>query len=284
MSRDGGIPTRVGPYEIEGAVAQGALGPLVRAHIHESGEVVALRLLKPVLASDPVYIARLERQLRMVRELDHPSLAVPIAWGMYGSTYAVVSTFAHGQSLSSYPSDIPIEIEAAGVIIHDLADALTTLHGAGLVHQSLNADKVVIDTDGQAILVGAGMVFAGAYSMLTTRFDQLMGDVNYLAPEVIRGFEPGPASDIYSLACVAFRCLAGSTPFEHIWLYEIALAHLERTPPRLAEVATDVPPAWAGAVDAALEESPEARPDAREFGDAFATPNNGGDSSIGIKR
>jgi serine/threonine kinase PknH len=275
MPRDDGISTCIGPYEIDGDVAQGALGPLVRAHVRHSGEVVALRLLKSALASDPTYIARLESQLEPVSKLDHRSLSKPIAWAMFDGTYVVASTFAGGMPLSSFPRDEPIQIDTAGVIMSDLAGALATLHGAGLIHQGVNADKVVIGADDHATLVGAGMVFAGAYSMLTTRFDQVIGDVNYLAPEIIRGYEPGPASDIYSLACVAFRCLTGSTPFEHLWLYEIPLAHLERTPPRLAEVVADVPPAWPVVVDAALAENPEDRPNARDFGDAFTNPNNG---------
>jgi serine/threonine protein kinase len=271
MRSEGGLPTRIGPYEIDGEVGQGALGLLVRAHREESGEVVALRVLKPVLASDPVYIARLVHQLEQVRGLDHPGLSVPIAWAMFDDVYVVASTLARGVPLSGYPRDEPIETTPAGVIIGDVAGALTALHGGGVVHQSLNADKVVIGPDGHATLVGAGMVSAGAYSMLTTRFDQVMGDVNYLAPELIRGFEPGPASDVYALACIAFRCLGGSTPFEHLWLYEIPLAHLERTPPPLEEVVIDVPPPWAVVVNAALANDPEDRPDARDFVDAFAS-------------
>jgi serine/threonine protein kinase len=270
MRSEGGLPARIGPYKIDGEVGQGALGPLVRAQHEDGGGVVALRVLKPVLASDPVYIARLVHQLEQVHVLDHPGLSVPIAWARFDDVYVVASTLARGEPLSGQPSDEPIETTAAGVIIRDIAGALTALHSAGLVHQSLNADKVVIGPDGHATLVGAGMVSAGAYSMLTTRFDQVMGDVNYLAPELIRGFEPGPASDIYALACLAFRCLGGSTPFEHLWLYEIPLAHLERTPPRLEDVVVEVPPAWASVVNAALADRPEDRPGARDFVDAFA--------------
>jgi serine/threonine protein kinase len=271
MRSEGGLPTKIGPYEIDGEIGQGALGALVRARHEEGGEVVALRILKPVLASDPVYIERLGHQLEQVRGLDHPGLSVPIAWGSFDGTYVVASTLARGEPLSGYPTDEPIETMPAGVIIADIAGALAALHGAGVVHQSVNADKVVIGPEGHATLVGAGMVSAGAYSMLTTRFDQVMGDVNYLAPELIRGFEPGPGSDVYALACIAFRCLGGSTPFEHLWLYEIPLAHLERTPPRLEEVAADVPPAWAGVVNAALADDPDDRPTARGFVDAFAS-------------
>jgi serine/threonine-protein kinase len=274
----GGFPTTIGPYEIEGVIAPGALGPVMRGHTRERGDAVAVRILKPALASDPVYIARLEHQLEEISRLDNPRLAVPIAWASFDGNYVVASTLALGRPLSQYPSDEPIAIDAAAVIIRDLAAALATVHDAGAVHQGLNPDKAVIGPDGHAMLVGAGMVSAGAYSMLTTRIDQVMGDVNYLAPELIRGYEPSFASDIYALACLTFRCLTGQTPFGHRWLYEVALAHMERTPPGLLDVATDLPPQWGRVVDAALAEKPEDRPDAREFGDAFASTNGSGRS------
>ena len=231
--------------------------------------MVALRILKPALASDPVYIARLERQLEQVRDLDNARLAVPIAWARYDGTYVIASTFAPGTPLSKYPDDELIEMEAAAAIIRDLAGAFGTVHDANAVHQGVNPDKAVVGSDGRAMLVGTGMVSAGAYSMLTTRIDQVMGDVNYLAPELIQGFEPTSGPTSTWLACIAFRCLTGHTPFGQVWLYEVALADMERTAPPLGEVVADAPAQWAQVVDAALAENPDDRPDAREFVDAF---------------
>jgi hypothetical protein len=117
---------------------------------------------------------------------------------------------------------------------------LVALHGADIVHGGIAADKIVVgeesprDTRGrrdrhlrraQRQLSGAG------------------GDQRLRA---------GLPADVCALSCVAFKCLSGRTPFDQHWLYEIALAHLERAAPRLAEAVEGAPPSWAAVVDAGL--------------------------------
>jgi serine/threonine-protein kinase len=268
VSETGGLPYSIGPYVIESVLAKGALGMLARARDDEHG-IVALRILKPVLAIDHAYIGRLERQLERARSVVHPRLAAPVAWGSAEDEYLVASPFAEGTPLAEYRTDRPLGVDAAGVVLGDISSALAALHEADVVHEGISADKVIVGDDGHACLIGAGMISFGAYSMVTTRFDQVMGNVNYLPPEVIKGFEPGLPADVYALSCVAFECLSGEPPFDHRFVYEIALAHLERSAPHLAERADGLPRAWAEIVDAGLSSDPDDRPSARDFAAAF---------------
>jgi serine/threonine protein kinase len=268
----GGIPESIGPYEIEAKLANGALGILVRARARPARRLVALRILKSALASDAVYVTRLERQLERARVIVHRHLATPIAWGAVGDRYVVASTFAEGKSVATYRNDHGLDFETAGMVLGDITSALSALHERDFVHEGINAEKVVVSEDRRATLVGAGMVSFGAYSMLTTRRDQIMGDVNYLAPEAIMGFEPGPPADVYALSCVAFTCLTGHSPFRDASMYEIPLAHLERPAPRLGEAVTGVPAAWATVVDAGLANNPKERPTAQDFAAVFRGP------------
>jgi serine/threonine-protein kinase len=117
-----------------------------------------------------------------------------------------------------------------------------------------------------AALTDFGLATGPAYTVLT-RTGQVMGTLDYIAPELIRGEEAGPASDIYSLGCMVYECLTGEPPFASRRVFEIAAAHLDESPPTLSRRRTDLSPALAGVVDAAMAKEPAQRP---RTGKAFA--------------
>jgi len=109
------------------------------------------------------------------------------------------------------------------------------------------------------MLTDFGLAKGPAYTVLT-KPGQVMGTLDYLAPELIRG-EPGtPLTDVYALGCLAFECATGDAPFADKGLFEVGLAHLEEPPPDPAEKRPGISPEFATALLSALEKDPAKRP------------------------
>jgi serine/threonine-protein kinase len=118
----------------------------------------------------------------------------------------------------------------------------------------------MIDGDGRAALTDFGLAKGRAYTALTQP-GQVLGTVDYLAPELIRGEEAGPASDVYALACVVYECLTGRAPFaDRVGLLRVATAHLAEDPVPPSELQADLPPDLDRAILPALAKEPAERP------------------------
>ena len=109
------------------------------------------------------------------------------------------------------------------------------------------------------MLTDFGLAKGRAYTVLT-RPGQVMGTLDYLAPELIKGRPAEPASDIYALGCTVFECVTGKTPFADKTLFEVGLAHLEEPPPDPDGFRAGLPPGFSAALLAALEKEPMQRP------------------------
>ena len=115
---------------------------------------------------------------------------------------------------------------------------------AGIVHRDVKPGNVLFDADGTAKLTDFGLAKGRAYTVLTQP-GQVIGTLDYLAPELIRGEPATPVSDLYALGCVAYECVVGTAPFADKTFFEIGIAHLEEAP---VDPREQLPGAAAGAL------------------------------------
>lgn len=235
------------------------MGLVFRA-VHNGGDVVALKVLKRELGDDEVFKQRFGQEARAAAEVVHPSL-VPIieAGEAEGRPYLAVR-YAEGGTLEERLRDGgPLGIEETLRLADQLAAGLDALHRAGLVHRDVKASNVVYDADRNGMLTDFGLARGPAYTVLT-RPGQVVGTLDYLAPELVKGERATAATDVYALGCTVFECLTGDTPFGQKKLFQIGLAHLEEDPPDPAEVRPEVGPALSQTVLTALKKDPADRP------------------------
>jgi serine/threonine-protein kinase len=235
------------------------MGIVFRA-THEDGREVALKVLREELAGDETFRRRFDHEARSASHVRSPHLVAVLDAGEAGGRYYLASEFVAGATLEErIRSGGPLPLADAVAVAGELASALDALHEAGIVHRDVKASNVLLRDGRTAMLTDFGLAKGEAYTVLT-KPGQVMGALDYLAPELIRGDEATRASDVYALGCLAYECLTGSTPFGGRSVFQIGLAHLDEAPPDPREARADCPPALAAAVLTALEKEPERRP------------------------
>ena len=244
---------RVGGYELEAVLGEGAIGTVYRARAGD-GLIVALKQLKRELAADDGFRRRFAREARAAQAVSHRHLVAVLDHGEDDGRPYVVLEYVGGGSLADRLDSGPLGIDEIVQLVADVASGLDALHATGIVHRDVKPSNVMLRHDASAALTDFGLAKGAAYTVLT-RPGQILGTLDYLAPELVRGEEATPASDVYALGCVAFECLSGSPPFADRSLFGVGTAHLEEDPPDPAAA-----PELAWAVLRALEKDPAARP------------------------
>jgi serine/threonine protein kinase len=219
----------LGTYCLESVLGEGGMGKVFGAR-REDGTLVALKVLKPELAGDYIFQHRFNQEARAAAEVHNEHL-VPIfeASEVDGLHYLAVAYLPGGSLADRLEADGTLPAAAAAQVISDVARGLDALHGAGIVHRDVKPGNVLFDAEGTAMLTDFGLAKGRAYTVLTQP-GQVIGTLDYLAPELIRGEPATPSSDVYALGCVAYECVVGRAPFAEKTFFEIGLAHLEETP------------------------------------------------------
>jgi serine/threonine-protein kinase len=243
---------RLGPYRIEARLGQGGMGIVFRALHDGDGRTVALKVLRDELGADDTFRRRLAREARAAAEVDHPNLAPVLEAGEADGRVYLAIRYVEGQSLAGrLRADGPLPL--AGLV------RLAAEVGAGLGALDVKPANILLGSDGMAVLGDFGLAKGRAYTVLT-RPGQVLGTLDYLAPELIRGEPAGPMSDLYALGCVLFECVAGAPPFAGRGILRIGMAHLEEEPGDPAAGRPDIPQAVSWTVRQALAKDPARRP------------------------
>jgi serine/threonine-protein kinase len=248
-----------GEFVIDGQLGEGGMGIVFRA-IREDGDVVALKVIKPGLVADEKTARRFAREARAAGEVDHPHLIDVLDAGDIDGIGYLAMRYVPGKSLDDrIQANGPLAVEDTMRIVTEIASALDALHAAGLVHRDVKPSNILLDEERGALLTDFGLAKRRDYSMLTAP-GQMLGTLDYIAPEMLRGEEPGPRADLYALGCVVFECLAGRPPFGGLSMFEVGMAHLGDVPADPCTDRSDTPPALSEVVLRALAKEPSERP------------------------
>lgn len=249
----------VGPYRIDALLGEGGMGKVFRA-VHEGQtEPVALKVMRTRISSDEEQRKRFLREARAAGEVRHSHLVPVLDAGEAGDRRYLVMPYVAGRSLDARISaEGALPVADSMRTLSEIASGLDALHRAGLVHRDVKASNVLLDEAGSAALTDFGLAKREDWSRLT-KMGQVMGTVDYIAPELLRGDPATPASDLYALGCVTYEMVAGRPPFEG-GMFEVGMAHLEEEPPDPTRDRRDVPRGLGKGVLLALAKDPKRRP------------------------
>jgi serine/threonine protein kinase len=247
-----------GDYRIEGIVGAGRMGVVYRA-THGSGSSVALKVLRDdVAAIDPVYSERFRREGSMLASLDHPNV-IPIH-GMGeidGALY--IATQLTESTLKDAILAGPIAVDDAMTILAAVAAALDAAHALGVIHRDIKPANVLMDPGPLVYLTDFGLARDPSGIALTMP-GQVLGTIDYMAPELLEGVRIGPATDIYALACLAVETLTGRVPYPRPNDAAVTYAHVMDTPPRVSERRPELPAALDDVIFFGMAKQADQRP------------------------
>ena len=240
-------------------LGRGSMGEVYEAYDTHNDRVVALKLLPEELAQDPGYRERFRRESHAATRIADPHI-VPInrAGEIEGMLYLDMRLIRGDNLRALLRRQGPMEPERAVHIIDQIATALDAAHGAGLVHRDVKPANILVTPTDFAFLTDFGIARSEGDSA-TTMVGVTAGSYTYMAPE---RFDSGPVngrSDTYSLACVLYECLTGTTPFPVQNVSGLIRAHLSETPPRPSLQRRDVPEALDAVLAHAMSKSPDDR-------------------------
>jgi serine/threonine protein kinase len=257
---DLGAGDTLGPYRIESLLGEGGMGAVFSAKRIDTGDAVALKVIKLELAADNLYQQRFLHEARAAAEIEHEHLVNVLDVGEAQGRQYLAMPLVEGRTLEDrVAAEGPLPIEDVVRLATEVGGGLDALHAAEIIHRDIKPSNIMLTPDGSAALTDFGLAKGTGYSRLTQP-GQIVGTLDYLAPERIRGEEATPASDIYALGCVVFEAVTGKAPFAHKSIMQVAFAHLEEAPPDPRAQRPDLPAPVAAAILGALEKIPSSRP------------------------
>ena len=252
-----------GRYQLERRLATGGMAEVWLAVDLALDRRVALKWLKPSLASDPVVAERFRREAVAVAGLTHPNIVAVHDVFEDGDRQAVVMQLVDGKSLRQL-LDVQKRLSPE-LTIHIgtcVAAALDAAHQAGFVHRDVKPGNILVTPDGRVLLTDFGIAkgLDGNADDLTSE-NVMMGTAKYLSPEQVRGRKLDGRADLYSLGLVLYECLAGRVPFIGQSDTDTALARLQRDPTDLAQLRPNLPRGLYDIIHQLLARNPNRRPE-----------------------
>ena len=220
-------------YRLVDRIAIGGMGEVWRAHDEVILRDVAIKILKPEFMGDPGFLERFRVEARHAARVDHEGIADVYDYGEGSGSAYLVMELVSGDSLARI---IEKRIRLSGVevlsIIEQTARALHAAHEDGLVHRDVKPGNLLITPSGKVKITDFGIARVADQVALTAT-GQVMGTVQYLAPEQATGKQATPSTDIYSLGIVAYEALTGRRPFTGESQMVIAMAQINDKPPAM---------------------------------------------------
>jgi predicted Ser/Thr protein kinase len=263
-------------YRVIELIGGGGMGRVYRAVQPRLERVVALKVIRPELASSSAFRERFEREARLAASVDHPGVVPVYEGGESDGLLFLAMRWVNGPDLSRViATEGPLALARATALLGQLADALDAAHRVGLVHRDIKPSNVLVE-GGRVYLSDFGLARSMAHAQTpdaSTQTAGFVGTVDFAAPEQLGGRPVDARSDIYSLGCVFYEMLTGSVPFPVEGMLAKLHAHASELPRPPSQLRPELPRAIDGVVDKALAKDPSSRfQSAAEFASAVGAP------------
>jgi predicted Ser/Thr protein kinase len=239
---------------------EGGMGRVYRAVQPGTERVVALKVIRPELASDPGFRERFEVESRLAAAVDHPNVTPVYEAGEADDVLYVAMRWVEGRDLRRLlAAEGALEPERAVALLEQLAAGLDAAHAGGLIHRDIKPGNVLLEGE-HAFLSDFGLARTSSGGESMTQAAGLVGTVDYLAPELVDGGTATVASDVYALGCVLFQMLTGSVPFPADGLVAKLNARVQGEAPAPSALRPELPRGFDAVLARALAREPGRRP------------------------
>ena len=253
-----------GRYVIEEVIGEGGMATVYRARHKLVDRPVAVKIMNPMLASDPIVRERFRREARSAQKLAHPNIIEIFDQGdTEDGTCYIVMELLRGESLAAVISHGRLEVDRAIKVMIQIARGIARAHDLEVIHRDLKPENIFLcrRDDGSDLvkLLDFGIAKSRHDSRLTGQ-GELFGTPQYMAPERILGNDTGGSSDLYALGVVFFEMLSGELPFNAPDVATFFVKHMNEPARSLQALNSRVPPALDELVAKLLAKDPKDRP------------------------
>ena len=250
-------------YRIEASIGRGGMGAVYRAEETGLGRNVALKVIAAELAEDERFRERFLRESRIAASLDHPHIVPILSAGEEDGVLYIAMRYVEGTDLAKLVAgEGALDPGRAVDILEQVAEALDAAHEKGLVHRDVKPSNVLIAKAAgkeHAYLADFGLTKRTASLSGVTAPGDVVGTLDYVAPEQITGNDVDARADLYSLGCVLYECLTGSPPFPRATDVALLWAHVHEEPQRPSELRPELPKAIDSVLLRSLAKDPARR-------------------------
>ena len=245
-------------YEILGAAGHGSMGNVYKARDRETGEVVALKLLKPEIASDQAMMDRFKNELLFARKITHKNVCRVHEFNRLGGIAYTSMEFVEGESLRSALNRADgLPFRKTLDLVLQICSGLKEAHAQGIVHRDLKPENIMIDAQGNVKIMDFGI--ARSMEAVTKLTGSMVGTPAYMAPEQVGGKPVDYRTDIYSLGLILYEMFTGTAAFQADNAVAVALKQMRESPVPPHEIDPQIPVGIERAILKCLEKEPAKR-------------------------
>ncbi|MBN2390999.1 MAG: tetratricopeptide repeat protein [Anaerolineae bacterium] len=267
MAADPWIGRQLGAYHVQDVIGRGGMGIVYRALHTVLERYAAIKFLRADCAQDSAQDCALNtrfvREARAIAHLRHPHIVQLYDFGTCDDGYYMIQELITGESLDerikrALGAGERLSYTEIRRIIDQIADALSHVHGQGIIHRDIKPSNILLNTEGDAFLTDFGIAQLLTEGRQTTK-GIVLGTPVYIAPEQARGVAIDHRADLYALGVVLYEMLAGRPPFIADTSVALLVKHIQEPVPPLRQFVADVPPAVEQVVLKVLAKAPDRR-------------------------
>jgi eukaryotic-like serine/threonine-protein kinase len=220
----------LGPYRLERLVGQGGFA-WVFVGREENGTPVAVKVLKPRYAGDPLFESRFRNESETAARLDHPHVIRIRSVGKAGPQVFFAMDLCADSLAERLAREGPLPEADVLHIARDVCRGLGYAHSQGVIHRDLTPDNILLRSDGTAVISDFGIARAVSGYVASTGVDMTVGTPHYISPEQAQGRKLDQRADFYALGVTLYKAMTGEVPFTSNDWFELARMHVEDPPP-----------------------------------------------------